>query len=111
MSQDINALEIARNVKPRTVGAFIVSPSNQDCFNAADCIISQADCIASQRERIEALERQLAEATKDRQRLTSDEADFERGTWTFHSDADFRVGAGDYWIVPIRQLSEENSND
>jgi hypothetical protein len=54
MSQDINALEIAQNVKPRTVGAFMTSPSNQDCFNAADCIIAQAD-------RIEALERQLAE--------------------------------------------------
>jgi hypothetical protein len=55
MSQDINALEIARNVKPRAVGAFMTGPSNQDCFNAADCIIAQAD-------RIEALERQLAEA-------------------------------------------------
>lgn len=58
-------------------------------------------------DRIEALERQLAEATKDRQRLTSDEADFERNTWTFHSDGNFRVSAGDYWIVPIaREIVE-----
>lgn len=56
------SLQIANDVKPRLVGGFIAAPDTQACYTAAGHI-------ESQQQRIEALERELAEASKDAARF------------------------------------------